>query len=127
MEIIQIMSINRNNIKAIYALPVVIAAVLCCGCLTYSFGNVAYNGESLDIEVFNNGDAKEVTLQVTVFDLSGFRQVELGKHVSYVVLETGKNDYKIPFDLEKGSYKLYLYVIEDGKRSSAVIRNIEVV
>lgn len=126
MKIIQIMSLGKKNIKFAFPALVMLAVVFCCGCLTYSFGDVAYNDGTLDLEIMNNGEPKEVTVQVTVFDLSGFRQIESGKYVNSVFLESGENDCSLSLELNEGSYKLYLYVLEDGKRSSAVIRNIEV-
>ena len=121
------MSLCKVDMRA--AIPVILvmtAVVLCCGCLTYSFGDVAYDDGSLDIEINNDGDAADVSVQVTVFDLGGFRQVEAGRYVNYVSLEPGDNVYSLPVELEAGNYKLYLYILEDGRRSSAVIRNIEV-
>lgn len=126
MEIIQLMSLYKVNMKT--AIPVVMTGLLlmCCGCLTYSFGDVSYDEGVLDIEIFNDGDAREVAVQVTVFDLAGFRQNEIGRYVNYVQLESGENEYSFPLELNEGSYKLYLYVLEDGRRSSAVIRDIVV-
>lgn len=120
------MSGNRINVKVPLLIFALAALVLCCGCLTYSFGVVEYNDGNLDIEISNNGELKEVAVQVTVFDLSGFRQIETGRYVNSVVLNPGENNYSLPIELDEGSYKVYLYVLEDGRRSSAVIRNIEV-
>ncbi|WP_421907969.1 hypothetical protein [Methanolacinia petrolearia] len=107
------MSLSKVGMKAAIPFLLVATAVLCCGCLTYSFGDVAYGNGSLDIEIINDGEPVDVSVQVTVFDLAGFRQVEAGRYINFV-------------SLEPGNYKLYLYILEDGRRSSAVIRNIEV-
>lgn len=126
IEIIHIMSLCKVKMKVAFLPVVVIAAVLCCGCLTYSFGDVAYDDGSLDIEIINDGEPKDVSVQVTVFDLADFRQVEIGRYINYVSLETGDNSYSLPVELENGNYKLYLYILDDGRRSSAVIKDIEV-
>jgi hypothetical protein len=126
MEIIHIMSLCKVKMKSLFLLLVVIAAVLSCGCLTYSFGDVAYDDGSLDIEIINDGEPKDISVQVTVFDLSGLRQVEIGRYINYVSIESGDNRYSLPVELEEGNYKLYLYILDDGRRSSAVIRDIEV-
>lgn len=112
--------------KALPVIAILVLAGLSCGCVTYSIGNVEYKDGNLGMDIVNSGDAGEVAVQVTIFDLSGFRQVETGRYVNYVDLEPGSNRYDLPLNLTKGPYKVYLYILEDGKRSSAVIRNIEV-
>ncbi|WP_157199056.1 hypothetical protein [Methanolacinia paynteri] len=120
------MSLCKVGMRAAIPVILVATAVMCCGCLTYSFGDVAYDNGSLDIEIINDGEPADVSVQVTVFDLAGFRQVEAGRYINFVSLEPGDNTYSLPVELEPGNYKLYLYILEDGRRSSAVIRNIEV-
>lgn len=122
------MSLLGINVKGLSVLITVLLVAFSCGCLSFSFGDVVYNtsGKTLDMEITNNGDQQDVTLQATVFDLSGFRQVEQGVYINGVTLEPGDNYYQIPVELGEGSYKVYLYVLEDGKRGAAVIRNFEV-
>lgn len=120
------MYLYKVDMRAAVPVILIVSLLLCCGCLTYSFGDVSYNDGVLDIGVFNNKESGEVAVQVTVFDLAGFRQNEIGRYVNYVYLESGENHYQFPLELDEGSYKLYLYVLEDGKRSSAVIRDIVV-
>ena len=121
------MSFNRTGLMCALAFAGIFMALLSCGCLTYSFGDVWYDDGSLNAMIKNDGDRKEVVIQATVFDLSGFRQVQEGVYANAYVLDAGENLYQVPLKLDKGSYKIYPYVLEDGKRSSAVIRNIEVV
>lgn len=96
------------------------------GCLSYSFGAVAYDGEELDIQVFNAGEPREVVVQATIFQIKEFSQVEVYKKAEYRYLERGENEYRIPIDLEPGSYKIYLYVMIDGNRAATEIRDLEV-
>ncbi len=96
------------------------------GCLSYSFGAVAYDGEELKVQVFNAGEPREVVVQATIFQIREFSQVEVYKKAEYMFLEQGENEYRIPIDLEPGTYKLYLYVMIDGNRAATEIRDLEV-
>ncbi|WOF15871.1 hypothetical protein F1737_03740 [Methanoplanus sp. FWC-SCC4] len=101
--------------------------VFISGCTSESFGDVTYDNDTgLKLTVINNGNPRDVTLQVTVFDLSNFRQVEIERIARQVYLKNGENVFTIKADLERGQYKLYLYVLEDGKRNAAEIRDINV-
>ncbi|MBN2733602.1 MAG: hypothetical protein JXQ82_01940 [Methanomicrobiaceae archaeon] len=96
------------------------------GCLNYTFGDLSYNGSELNVGIQNNGEDRFSTVQITVFSLKDFRQIEDSTYVKTVYLEHGYNIYSIPAELEKGNYKMYLYILEDGKRASAEIRDIKV-
>jgi hypothetical protein len=43
-----------------------------------------------------------------------------------VMLNTGDNNVFIPLSLKPGKYKLNMYLIQDGERKTAVIRDIVV-
>ena len=122
------MSLSGKNVKGLLILAAVILIAFSCGCLSFSFDDVGYNSSAgtLDMQIINNEDQRNVTLQATVFDLAGFRQVQKGVYLNSVTLEPGENYYQIPAELDKGSYKIYLYIFDNNKRSAAVIRNIEV-
>lgn len=55
-----------------------ILAIFSAGCLDTSFGAVEYSYPLLNVEINNAGDEADAYIQVTVFDLSGFRQIETG-------------------------------------------------
>jgi hypothetical protein len=120
---IEIMSIARNSVF-IFLILVVLACV--AGCLTYSFGDVAYDDDLLRVQVTNEGDARQVVLQVTIFETKDFNQTELYRKAEFYDLKKGENEYRVPIHLEPGSYKLYLYVTIDGTPVVREIRNIEV-
>ncbi|MDT8358382.1 MAG: hypothetical protein RQ758_07770 [Methanomicrobiaceae archaeon] len=103
-----------------------IFAIIVPGCLTYSFGDTVYGNDTLRVRVHNSGDAQRVTLQVTIFDTTDFEQKEVYKKAEYFTLEKGENEYTVPVHLEPGSYKVYLYIIVDDKRTNLEIRDLEV-
>jgi hypothetical protein len=43
-----------------------------------------------------------------------------------VKLKNGENTVKIPVSLQPGTYKLNIYLIQEGERKTAVIRDIVV-
>ena len=120
---IEIMSIVRNSI-IIFLFLISLACV--AGCLTYSFGGVAYDDDLLRVQVTNDGDARQVVLQVTIFEIKDFQQTEIYKKAEFYDLKKGENEYQVPIHLEPGTYKLYLYVTIDSSPIVREIRNIEV-
>lgn len=100
--------------------------VVSAGCLSYSIGTVAYDGNAVHVSVENNGDARDAAMQITVFDLSGFKQVEIHKIVRSVHLSPGTNDVAFDVALEPGSYRLFIYMMQDGERLGCVIEDLEV-
>lgn len=101
-------------------------AVLSAGCSTAQFGDVWYENGSLSLTIQNDGEPRQIGVQVTVFDLSNFRQVELGKYVQAIDLKAGTNVYQFPVVLSSGPYKLWLYSMEEGERTGCQIKNIDV-
>jgi len=96
------------------------------GCLSYSIGTVSYDGDAVHVSVDNKGEARDCAMQITVFDLSDFKQVEVDKIVRSVHLDAGINDVTFDVDLQQGSYRLYIYMMEGGERLGCVIEDIEV-
>jgi len=103
-----------------------ILAIFSAGCFETSFGVVEYSYPLLNVEIINSGEETDAYVQVTVFDLSDFRQIETGKYVEDVNLKKGSNLVSVPVELEKGTYKLYIYLIVNGERKVAEIRDIGV-
>lgn len=103
-----------------------LALLLTAGCTSVSVGDVAYANQSLAIDISHAGEPAEAHVQVTVYRLANLTQELqdiLGAPVSLV---PGKNTLVIPARLAPGSYKLFVYVIKDGDRKTAVIRDITV-
>lgn len=111
-------------VTGLFLLLAVIA--VSAGCLTYSIGTVLYDGSAVHVSVDNKGEARDAAMQITVFDLSGFKQVEVNKIVRSVHLDAGMNDVAFDAALQPGSYRLFIYMMEDGERLGCVIEDLEV-
>ncbi len=112
---------------AVYGIFIAILAIaLCAGCLTYSIHDATYDGDGITVQVSYNGETTDKAMQVTIYNLSGYRQVEMEKIVQPVTLEPGVNTVIFPVELEPGNYRLHIYITKDGERISSVIRDIEV-
>lgn len=96
------------------------------GCLTYSIGTVLYDGDVVHVSVDNKAEARDAAMQITVFDLSDFKQVEVDKIVRSVHLDAGINDVTFDVNLQPGPYRLFIYMMEDGERLGCVIEDVEV-
>lgn len=97
------------------------------GCLSTTFQEVTYGDGGLEISVENSGKSVEnAVLQVTIMKVEGFKQSEVYRKAQYVDLDSGRNVYTIPVDLEPGSYKLFLIVLVGDERKASVIRDLEV-
>lgn len=124
------MSSDSLGLKTVYAVLLIAAAaaaVCTAGCITdCTFGNPVYDGSNLIVILENAGAQKNASVQITIYSLDNFRQVEYDTLVSTVVLRNGINEFSLPVMLKDGRYKLYLYVLENGRRHSAQIRDIAV-
>lgn len=106
-----------SRIGVVTGLILLLAVVaVSAGCLSYSIGSVSYNGDGVHVSVDNKAEARDVSMQITVFDLSDFKQVEVDKIVRSVHLNAGINDVTFDADLQPGPYRLYVYMMEDGER-----------
>ena len=116
-----------SRIGVVTGLFVLLAfCIVSAGCLSYSIGAVSYDGSAVHVSVDNKGDARDVAMQITVFDLSDFKQVEVDKIVRSVHLVPGTNDVTFDTSLEPGPYRLFIYMMQDGERLGCVIEDIEV-
>ncbi len=104
----------------------VLFALLSAACISTTIGDVAYAGAGLSLSVSHDGGLSEGYVQVTVYQIQGNRQDE--RHVWYapLALQQGQNTVFIPGMLEPGQYKLYIYLIQNGERKAAAIRDITV-
>ncbi|KQC03505.1 MAG: hypothetical protein APR53_05265 [Methanoculleus sp. SDB] len=105
---------------------VCVSAALTAGCTSYTFGDVAYADDTLHVMVNSGDEPRQVTVQVTIFDTTGFAQAEVYRKAEYLDLVTGGNEYLVPISLRPGTYKIYLYIMVDGARTTSVIRDITV-
>ena len=115
--------------SAILPLLLIIISVLAlsAGCTTTNIGDVSYAGKNLTATISSDGPFSNATyIQVTVYRTTGLSQQEYTVTSTPVSLVKGMNTVTIPVALEPGSYKLNVYLIRNGQRSSAVIRDIGV-
>ena len=116
-----------SRIGVVTGLILLLAVVaFSAGCLSYSIGTVSYDGDAVHISVDNKAGARDASMQITVFDLSDSRQVEVDKIVRSVHLNEGINDVIFDVGLQPGPHRLYVYMMEDGERLGCVIEDLEV-
>jgi len=122
-----LLTTGMSRIGVVTGLFILLALILVsAGCLSYSIGTVSYDGDAVHVQVDNTGEARDVAMQITVFDLSEFRQVEVDKIVRSVHLNPGTNDVAFDVALGPGPYRLYIYMMQDGERLGCVIEDLEV-
>ena len=105
---------------------VIAAFIVLSGCTAINAGYTGYSGDNFTISLENAGAPSEAYVQVTAYQLSGLSQEEYLVVSRPVSLVTGPNRIEIPAKLPAGNYKLYTYVIQNGERKTAVIRDIGV-
>ncbi len=105
---------------------ILLTVVLCAGCMSLSVGDVGYSNQSIVIDITHAGEPMDAHVQVTVYRLANLTQEQQSILGAPVSLVPGKNTLSVPARLEPGSYKLFVYIIKDGDRKTAVIRDITV-
>lgn len=118
------MSAHSQIISA--GLAVLVLFSLLCGCVSSSVGDISYTNGGLAAMINNPGQPADAFVQVTVDQVNGLSQKDLTVVMHGVRLMTGDNTVMIPVTLEPGTYKLKIYLIQDGERKTAVIRDIVV-
>jgi hypothetical protein len=97
-----------------------------CGCVSSSIGDVSYKNGGLAATISNPGQPTNAFVQVTIYQVTGLTQQEQSFIMHPVKLNNGDNNVFIPLMLKPGNYKLNIYLIQDGERKTAVIRDIVV-
>jgi hypothetical protein len=97
-----------------------------CGCVSSSIGDVSYTNDGLAATISNPGQPTNAFVQVTIYQVAGLSQQEQSFVMHPVKLNSGDNTVFIPLVLKPGKYKLNIYLIQDGERKTAVIRDIAV-
>lgn len=104
----------------------VFCAVLSAACVSTTIGDVAYSDGNLSLSVSHGGIPSEGYVQVTVYEIKGNQQQETDVLYAPLSLHPGETNAVIPGMLEPGQYKLYIYLIQNGERKTATIRDIVV-
>jgi hypothetical protein len=101
-------------------------ALLFSGCSTIDIGDTGYANETVSLTIANAGEPSEGYVQVTVYEIKNNQQVETDVFFAPLALKQGKNIAFVPGKLKSGHYKLYIYLIQNGERKAATIRDIVV-
>jgi len=105
---------------------ILLVALLFTGCTTVGIGNAGYANGTISLAVTNDGGPSEGFVQVTVYEIKNNLQEETNVFFAPLTLQQGENTAFIPAKLEPGQYKLYFYLIQNGERKAAAIRDIVV-
>lgn|SRR5512133_3700408 len=100
--------------------------VFSAACVSTTIGDVAYSGDGITLTLSHDSEPSEGFVQVTVYEIKNNQQEEADVFYAPLALQRGENTAFIPGTLEPGQYKLYIYLIQDGERKAATIRDLVV-
>lgn len=100
--------------------------VILSGCTLPSIGDARYRNGEISVNLTGTGGNADARVQVTVYQIKDLHQREYLVVTSPVVLKNNEHEIYLPAQLEPGSYKLSIYLIQNGERKTAVIRDIVV-
>ena len=116
---------TRTNVFLIVS-GLVFFSLFSAACVSTTFGEAAYSNEGLTLPVTHTGEPSEGYVQVTVYEIKNNQQEETDVFYAPLALQQGDTTAFIPGTLEPGQYKLYIYLIQNGERKTAAIRDIVV-
>jgi hypothetical protein len=105
---------------------ILVIALLFSGCTTIDIGDTGYTNDSISLTITNTGEPSEGYVQVTVYEIKNNQQEETGVFFAPLALPQGETTASVPGKLKPGRYKLYIYLIQNGERKAATIRDIMV-
>ncbi len=105
---------------------ILFAVLLFGGCTTVNIGDAGYTNNTISLPVTNTGAPSEGYVQITVYEIRNNQQEETDVFYAPLALQQGENTAFIPGILKPGQFKLYIYLIQNGERKAAVIRDIVV-
>ncbi len=103
-------SMRTQVLFLIFALLVL--AVLGSGCMNLVPGDVTYKSGSITFTIRSEEAVPDGVLEVAVFRLQDFKQVELSRNADNFPLKAGDNVVTIPLAPEKGNYRCFIYVTQ---------------
>ena len=118
------MSARCNHI--LVCTGILLVALLLAGCTTINVGDAGYANGTVSLAVENTGEPSEGYIQATVYEIKNSQQEETDVFYAPLTLRQGENIALIPGTLKPGQYKLYFYLIQNGERKAAAIRDIVV-
>lgn len=117
---------SARCIPVLICLGILSVTLLFSGCTTIGIGEAEYVNNTLSLPLTNSGGPSEGYIQVTVYEINHNQQEETAVLYAPLTLQQGENTALIPGTLEPGQYKLYIYLIQNGERKAATIRDIVV-
>ena len=96
------------------------------GCMTASIGDISYQEGGLHIVATIQDPTVQAVLQVTVYRVENLTQVEIFKKAEFIQFESGTREYVMPVALDRGTYKVYVYITVDGDSKARVVRDLVV-
>lgn len=96
------------------------------GCISATIGKAGYEENQISVAIEKTTPASEATLQVTIYKIKDLQQQEIATVWNTTTISQGATTILLPCQLDRGTYKLYVYLLENGERKTAVIRDIVV-
>lgn len=121
-----VMSGRMHFITAGLFAVLIISLSFCSGCTSTTVGDTWYENQSVRAMVSHTGEPANLTVQLTVYRIDGMSQEFFTVINTPVSLSQGDTLVILPTELPPGSYKLFVYVLGDNDRKTAVIRDITV-
>jgi hypothetical protein len=118
------MSSRKKTVHVYFA--ILFAALLFSGCTTIGIGNAGYANNTVSFTIINAGGPSGGFVQVTAYEIKNNHQEETDVFYAQLALQEGENTVIVPGTLKPGQYKLYIYLIQNGERKTAAIRDIVV-
>jgi hypothetical protein len=103
-----------------------LCSVLASGCMNLVPGDVAYKSGSLTFTIRSEEAIPDGVLEVAIFRLQDFNQVELSRNADNYPLKAGDNEVTIPIALPGGNYRCFIYISSGNTRFPVVIRDFEI-
>jgi len=121
---IWLMSGRSHLCYTVFALFILM--VLVAGCTSTGVGDVSYHNGSFWVNITSPSGPADAYVQVTVHRIKDLHQTEVAFFGTPVTLVQGENVISVPGEIAPGNYKIYVYVIQNNERRTAVIRDIVV-
>ena len=112
--------------KKVTGLLLIFCFLITGGCISATIGDVWYKDDRISVVIENPSPSSEATLQVTIYRIFDLRQQEIVTIWNTTTINKGSTTIILPCHLESGTYKLYIYRLQNGERKNAVIRDIVV-
>ncbi len=115
-----------NGLPGLLLLLFCMLLVMSSGCTSPAIDEARYDNGGISVGMTSSRDVVDASMQVTIYQIRDLHQAEYMIVNAPVTLKQGHNEIFLPAHLEPGSYKLYVYLIQNGERNSAVIRDVVV-